>query len=427
MLRILLFVALALCTQALPAESPAESPAEIFNVNPENFVELPELSEAEGNDKFTRFPTVVEMIQSYGYPVESHQVQTADGYLLTMHRIPYGRAHGAGPAPNKNVVFLQHGLLCSSADWVVIGPRDGLAYLLADRGYDIWMGNARGNTWSRNHTHINPDRSAFWQFSWHEIGIHDIPAMIDYVTRTTGQQRMHYVGHSQGTTSMFIMLSERPEYNDRIKSAHALAPVAFMNNLRSPFIRALAPFVNSLEMITSLIGMDEFMPSSTMMQLGGYFLCRDEALMQSMCGNVLFLIAGFNSEDMNSTQLPVIMANTPAGASTRQLLHYAQLYNSGHFRQYDFGRLGNMAEYGSWSPPDYRLDRITAPIALHFSDNDWLAAVVDVQRLLGHLRNQIGAFRVPLPAFNHLDFQWAIRVRMLLYDRVMSLIDRWND
>uniref|UniRef100_A0A1L8DPW0 Lipase n=2 Tax=Nyssomyia neivai TaxID=330878 RepID=A0A1L8DPW0_9DIPT len=428
MLRILLFVALALCTQALPAESPAESPAEIFNVNPENFVELPELSEAEGNDKFTRFPTVVEMIQSYGYPVESHQVQTADGYLLTMHRIPYGRAHGAGPAPNKNVVFLQHGLLCSSADWVVIGPRDGLAYLLADRGYDIWMGNARGNTWSRNHTHINPDRSAFWQFSWHEIGIHDIPAMIDYVTRTTGQQRMHYVGHSQGTTSMFIMLSERPEYNDRIILAQALAPVAFMSNLRSPFIRALSPHVNAVDMWTSLLGMHEFLPSDSMMQMGGYLLCRDESWFQEVCANALFLIGGFNSEQLNRTQLPLIMANAPAGSSSQQLVHYAQLYNSGHFRQFDHGLIGNWQQYGSFTPPDYPLDRITAPIALHYSDNDWLAAVSDVQHLRSQLTNAeiVGLFRVPLAAFNHLDFLWAIDVAPLLNLRVISFIDRYN-
>uniref|UniRef100_A0A1B0CG72 Partial AB-hydrolase lipase domain-containing protein n=1 Tax=Lutzomyia longipalpis TaxID=7200 RepID=A0A1B0CG72_LUTLO len=213
------------------------------------------------------------------------------------------------------------------------------------------------------------------------------------------------------------MLSLRPEYNDRILSAHALAPVAFMNNLRSPFVRAFAPFVDSLDTITSLLGMNEFMPSNSMMQMGGYLTCRDSSPFQEVCSNVLFLIAGFNSEQLNRTQLPAIMANTPAGAATRQLVHYGQLYNSGHFRQFDHGRIGNWQEYGSFSPPDYPLDRITAPIALHFSDNDWLAAVVDVQRLRSQLRNVIGAFRVPLPAFNHLDFQWAIDIRPLVYNR----------
>lgn len=37
-----------------------------------------------------------------------------------------------------------------------------------------------------------------------------------------------YVGHSMGTTSLFVMLSEMPEYNEKIKLFIALAPVAFM-------------------------------------------------------------------------------------------------------------------------------------------------------------------------------------------------------
>lgn len=32
-----------------------------------------------------------EMIRHWGYPAESHQVTTADGYVLTLHRIPHGR------------------------------------------------------------------------------------------------------------------------------------------------------------------------------------------------------------------------------------------------------------------------------------------------------------------------------------------------
>ncbi|GAB0092452.1 Lipase [Sergentomyia squamirostris] len=367
------------------------------------------------------------MITSYGYPLETHVATTADGYLLTMHRIPYGRAPGSGQGPDKPIVFLQHGLLSSSADWVVIGPESGLAYLLADRGYDVWMGNARGNTHSRAHIHIDPDRRAFWDFSWHEIAVFDLPAMIDFALRTTRQTKLHYVGHSQGTTTLFIMLSLRADYNDVILSAHALAPVAFMSNLRSPFIRAFSPFVDSLDTITSLLGMNEFMPSNDMMQRGGYTLCRDTSSFQEVCANALFLIGGFNSAELNRTQLPYIMANAPAGSATKQLVHYGQLHNSGHFRQFDHGLIGNLQIYGSFSPPDYPVERITAPIALHFSDNDWLAAVEDVHKLRVRLPNLIGAFRVPMAEFNHLDFCWAINVRNLLYNRVISLIDRFND
>lgn len=128
---------------------------------------------------------------------------------------------------------------------------------MADQGYDVWLGNARGNRYSRQHVANDPDgwrgnRRRFWSFSWHEIGMFDLPTMIDYVSSITGYRRMHYIGHSQGTTSFFVMGAERPEYNDRIISMHALAPIAFMSNLRNPFVKAAAFFLNSLD-VSSII------------------------------------------------------------------------------------------------------------------------------------------------------------------------------
>lgn len=240
--------------------------------------------------------------------MEVHSVETQDGYILGVHRIPYSPSNG--PAANKPVVFLQHGLLCSSNDWVILGPGKGIAYLLSDLGYDVWMGNARGNSFSKNHKKLNPKKGDFWEFSWHEIGYYDLPAMIDYVLAKTGQSSLNYVGHSQGTTSFFIMTSLRPEYNSKIRAMHALAPVAFMSNMPNPFFSALSPFVQKENILKKLIGSFEFLPSSKMFSLAGQTLCTDQSIVQGVCSSILFLIAGFDQENMNAVSFGLVLNGT---------------------------------------------------------------------------------------------------------------------
>ena len=64
--------------------------------------------------------------------MEEHWVTTEDGYILGMHRIPYGRdGKGAQSGPP---VFLAHGLTASSAQWVFGPPEKSLGFLLADAG-----------------------------------------------------------------------------------------------------------------------------------------------------------------------------------------------------------------------------------------------------------------------------------------------------
>lgn len=95
---------------------------------------------------------------------------------------------------------------------------------------------------------MDPDKSIdFWQFSWEEIGRVDLPSMIDYILDITGKARIHYIGHSQGTTVYWVMGSLRPEYNDKIISMQALAPVAYMENNENALFILLAPFADSIE------------------------------------------------------------------------------------------------------------------------------------------------------------------------------------
>jgi lysosomal acid lipase/cholesteryl ester hydrolase len=83
------------------------------------------------------------------------------------------------------VVFLQHGLMCS-ADSFAVNGNQSTAFILAKQGYDVWLGNSRGSKYSREHLYWDPNEDEeYWNFSWEQMGVYDLPAAIDYVRDQT--------------------------------------------------------------------------------------------------------------------------------------------------------------------------------------------------------------------------------------------------
>lgn len=114
------------------------------------------------------------------------------------------------------------------------------------------------------------------------------------------------------------------------------------------------------------------------------------------------------------------LSHTPAGASTYQLVHYVQAARSGRFCQFDWGSSEmNMDKYGRPTPPDYNLNNVQARVILHYSDNDWLSAPVDVERLYKKLPNaEIN--HIPDKKYEHMDFVWGIGAKEVLYKPIIA-------
>lgn len=91
----------------------------------------------------------------FNYPVETHHVTTEDGYILTLFRIQKkNTVIRLGLKP----IFLQHGLLDCSDTWLLNDENKAPGFMLANKGYDVWLGNSRGNKHSRKHIKYNPDK-----------------------------------------------------------------------------------------------------------------------------------------------------------------------------------------------------------------------------------------------------------------------------
>ena len=89
---------------------------------------------------------------------------------------------------DKPPVLLQHAMGIDMFEWMMNHPDVAPALVTARAGYDVWMGNNRGNRWSDKHVSLDPKSAEYWDFDWEEMGTKDTPAVLDYISHTTGHE-----------------------------------------------------------------------------------------------------------------------------------------------------------------------------------------------------------------------------------------------
>ncbi|XP_052891370.1 lipase 3-like [Anopheles moucheti] len=356
-----------------------------------------------------------ELIHKYGYPNERHEVITDDGYVLALTRIPPRDKSTNHSLPK----LLVHGLFATSADFLIIGPNNSLAYLLADQGHDVWLADLRGNRYSRRHTKLSSDSRAYWDFSLHEMGYYDLPAMIDHILHETGTRRLHYIGFSQGAALFFVMASSRPEYNEKIARMYALSPAVYVEHIRSPIFRWLIENSPAVKCFLDTMGLWQVLPYNKAQYALQKAFC-PVRIARNVCVQLIEQLVGPNPNGTDRLALHVISGHNPSGASSKQLLHFVQLSRAGRFQQLDYGgKEQNLVAYGREDPPSYNLSAVTAPVMMFYGLNDWMVDQANVVRLAGELPNLVSITEVEDKNFNHLDFVTAKRVRALVYDKLL--------
>ncbi|GMR58967.1 hypothetical protein PMAYCL1PPCAC_29162, partial [Pristionchus mayeri] len=364
------------------------------------------------------FMTATEMIRYWGYPAEEHSATTSDGYILGIHRIPSGLS-GVNP-DCRPVVFMQHGLESDTTSWIANLPDESAAFVFADAGFDVWMGNARGNTYSKKHVNLTSEDE-----NWDEMQQFDLEASINYVLEKTGQNSLYYIGHSQGTLTMFSKLSLDPLFAPKIKQFFALAPVGSVAHINGSLHELADRFSADIELFYELFGSREFTPNDALMELIAQWVCGTTEKGEDRCDNILFQMMGPEmSDQFNKSRTEVYVAHNPAGTSTQNIIHWAQMVEKGTVFRFDYGsNKKNYQHYGMNTPPTYDFSTIKTDMYLYWSDLDYLADAQDIQEyLIPSLNPQYLKLNQFIPGYTHIDFIWGLTATSELYLPIIDII-----
>ncbi|KAL4380169.1 triacylglycerol lipase 2-like [Arachis hypogaea] len=357
------------------------------------------------------------MVETQGYTCEEHKVTTVDGYILSLQRMPAGRS---GKAADKPPVLLQHGLFIDAITWLFNTPEESLAYILADKGFDVWLANTRGTKYSSAHTSLSPNDMAYWDWSWDELVSYDLPASLSYVFNHTAQ-KMHYVGHSLGTLTALAAFSEEQLMN-MLRSAALLSPIAHLNQIMSQPTKLAADLFIANDVYW--LGLHEFIPNENVASKFLEGICRSLKL---NCSDLMAIFTGPNC-CINSSRINIFLNNEPQPSSTKNLIHLSQMIRTGKIAKYDYGNEEqNIQHYGEASPPLYDMASIPNgfPLFLSYGGQDMLSDVNDVKLLLTDLKDHHKNKLVLLFIENyaHADFVMGVNAKQIVYDPIMAFFN----
>ncbi|XP_059284906.1 triacylglycerol lipase 2-like isoform X2 [Lycium ferocissimum] len=344
----------------------------------------------------------------HGYKCQEFEVTTDDGYILSVQRIPEGRVGGGG-GPNRQPVLLQHGVLVDGVTWLQNSPEQSPAMILADNGFDVWISNIRGTRYSRRHD--------YWNWTWDDLVVHDLPALLGLVFEQTGQ-KIHYIGHSMGTLMALASFSEGKQL-DKVKSAALLSPVAYLSHMTTALgVVAARAFVSE---ITTIFGLAEFNPRGEPVSDFLKALCAQAGV---DCYDLITALTGKNC-CLNASIVDHFLKNEPQSTSTKNLVHLSQTVRDGVLSKYDYGSNDfNQAHYGATKPPRYNLNNIPhdLPLFLSYGGQDALSDVQDVETLLDYLKfHNVDKLHVQyIKDYAHADFIIGITAKDIVYNQIIS-------
>lgn len=259
------------------------------------------------------------------------------------------------------------------------------------------MGNSRGNKYSRNHKNLDPAEEDFWDFSFHEMGIYDTPASLNYILNINkSSKKIIYFGHSQGGASLLAGMCEKYNfYKEKLLVAILLAPASRVDNINS----SLLQFFTSIDIDDRMkkFNINEVFPFDPDMidfniKISRFYPTMSYAMLEMTSDEVSWV----NCPD----RIKVFFSHYPSGTSRKSLTHFKQLILSQKFQKFDYGEKLNQELYRSEKPPEYDLSSLKdIPLIICGGLNDKLTHINDIRWLRDQLKNINNKF------FSYYEFE----------------------
>lgn len=358
---------------------------------------------------------IVDIVHAHGYKVHEHVVQTKDGYLLSIHRIL--PKSGIKPV-NAPVVYMHHGLLTNSELFVLGETSDKcLPFLLVNRGYDVWLGNNRGNKYSRKHLILSSTDEKFWNYSLDEFAMFDIPNSIDYILGVTQQKRLSYIGFSQGSAQCLAALSLNHDLNKKINLFIGLSPAMIPQGLNNPVCSFLVSSAPGL--LYRIFGKRAILPSVVFWQK-----IMGSAFYETVVDRSLIFLFNWKSGNIKPTQKKIGYPHMFSPSSVKSVVHWFQIIDNKRFQMFDEGGASgsNLVYFSGTSKKTNRVasfptQTITTPCLLIYGKSDML---IDIDKTLDSLSCEVQT--IGLEGYEHMDTLWSSEVEQTVFHPVLQYL-----
>ncbi|KAG7308125.1 hypothetical protein JYU34_006787 [Plutella xylostella] len=373
------------------------------------------------------FENFTEIVTKEGYKAEQHTVITRDGYIITFFRM-YNETF---KERNCTPVFVFHGVQMSCDSFLDLG-KASLLYTLANAGYDVWAGNARGNYYARHHVTLNPDYDReFWNFTTDEIGGYDVPAQLDHVLLITGHSKVSIIAFSQGAECVCITLCELPEYNKKVAIYFALAPTVRLLHSTSLFFRLLVEGLVGVDVLApkfkTFVG--EILPRGGSVQSLLELVCGLRGTLgvpQEACGDFIYLLDSYHPGSMTPDIIKRLYIHFPGGTSFKLFIKFGQSTLSLYFQKFDYGE-DNIKIYGTEYPPQYIIPNLNCYIVVFHGPNDNILNKTDLLWFTNQLPNLVEYIVVNSTLFNHFDHMYGKDTPDLVFPTILRYLSNYSE